>query len=108
MKIGIIKEIKPGERRVAATPETVGKLKKLGFDVVVESGAGEGASFRDQDYEQAGAHIEKDTAQMWGQCDIVLKVQPPDMHPQLGRHEAELLREKATLVSFLWPAKNRD
>ncbi|HNI59250.1 MAG TPA: Re/Si-specific NAD(P)(+) transhydrogenase subunit alpha [Pseudomonadota bacterium] len=108
MKIGIIKEIKPGERRVAATPETVGKLKKLGFDVVVESGAGEGASFRDQDYEQAGAHIEKDTAQMWGQCDIVLKVQPPDMHPQLGRHEAELLREKATLVSFLWPAKNRE
>ncbi|MBP8196819.1 MAG: Re/Si-specific NAD(P)(+) transhydrogenase subunit alpha, partial [Deltaproteobacteria bacterium] len=108
MKIGIIKEIKPGERRVAATPETVGKLGKLGFAVTVESGAGEGASFRDEDYEKAGAQIEKDTATIWSGSDIILKVQPPDMHPQLGRHEAELLREKATLVSFLWPGKNRE
>ena len=108
MNIGIIKEIKPGERRVAATPETVGKLCKLGFAVQVESGAGDGASFRDEDYQKAGAQVVGDTTALWAGSDIVLKVQPPDMHPQLGRHEAELLREKATLVSFLWPAKNRD
>ncbi|MBL8634112.1 MAG: Re/Si-specific NAD(P)(+) transhydrogenase subunit alpha [Myxococcales bacterium] len=108
MNIGIIKEIKPGERRVAATPETVGKLCKLGFSVQVESGAGDGASFRDEDYQKAGAQVVSDTTALWNGSDIVLKVQPPDMHPQLGRHEAELLREKAALVSFLWPAKNRD
>jgi NAD(P) transhydrogenase subunit alpha len=108
MNIGIIKEIKPGERRVAATPETVGKLRKLGFEVTVESGAGEGASFRDEDYEKVGAKIGSDTVALWSGSDIVLKVQPPDVHPQLARHEADLLREKATLVSFLWPGKNRE
>ena len=108
MKIGIVKEIKPGERRVAATPETVGKLKKLGFEVVVESGAGEGAAFRDTDYEQAGAQVCGDTATVWGQSDIVLKVQPPDVNPALSGHEADALREKATLISFLWPTKNKE
>jgi NAD(P) transhydrogenase subunit alpha len=108
MKIGIIKEIKAGERRVAATPETVGKLKKLGFEVTVEAGAGEGASFRDEDYAKAGAEVTSDTVAVWGQSDLVLKVQPPDVHPQLGRHEADLLKEKATFVSFMWPAKNKE
>src|SRR5690606_18523994 len=106
MTVGIPKETRPGERRVAATPETIGRLKKLGFDGVVESGAGAGASFADEDYRAAGAEV-GDARQAWS-SDIVLKVQPPDLHPTLGVHEVDLLRPGATLISFLWPGKNAE
>jgi NAD(P) transhydrogenase subunit alpha len=105
MKIGVPKEIRPGERRVAATPETVSRLIKLGFDVEIETGAGAGAAFPDSLYEKSGATIQPSTAALWQSADIVLKVQPPEQHPELG-DEATLLREGAVLVSFLWPAKN--
>jgi NAD(P) transhydrogenase subunit alpha len=107
MKIGIPKEVRPGERRVAITPETVGRLLKLGFEVVVESGAGLGASFEDSAFVAAGVGIVPDAATLWSTSDIVLKVQPPEKRSD-GVHEADLLREGATLVSFLWPAKNKD
>jgi NAD(P) transhydrogenase subunit alpha len=106
MKVGIPREVHRGERRVAATPETTARLTKLGFEVLVESGAGEGASFRDADYEKVGARIVPAAAALWGDSDIVLKVQPPEPHPTAEVHEAELLREKGVLVSFVWPAKN--
>jgi NAD(P) transhydrogenase subunit alpha len=80
MKIGIPKEIRAGERRVAVTPETVGRLHKLGFEVAIETGAGHGASFEDTAYEAAGVTIEPDAASIWGTSDIVLKVQPPEKH----------------------------
>jgi len=106
MKIGIPKEIRPGERRVAATPETVSRLLKLGFEVAVQSQAGAGASFDDAEYSAIGATVVPSASELWGQAEIVLKVQPPELNPELGVHEAELLREGATLVSFIWPAKN--
>jgi H+-translocating NAD(P) transhydrogenase subunit alpha len=108
MKIGVPKETRAGERRVAATPESIGRLKKLGFDILIESDAGAGASFYDDDYRNAGATVLPDAREVWAQADIVLKVQPPDMHPALGVHEADLLRAGATLISFLWPGKNKD
>jgi NAD(P) transhydrogenase subunit alpha len=107
MKIGIPKEIRPGERRVAATPDTVTRLRKLGFDVVVESGAGAGASFDDATYGASGAAIAADSREVWATSDVVLKVQPPEARAD-GTHEAELLREGGTLVSFIWPAKNKE
>jgi NAD(P) transhydrogenase subunit alpha len=107
VKVGIPKEIKPGERRVAATPETVGRLRKLGFDVLVETGAGVGASFNDAAYRAAQATIMPDAQSVWAEADLVLKVQPPDVRAG-GGHEADDLHEKSTLVSFIWPAKNRD
>src|SRR5579883_732992 len=107
MKIGIPKEIRPGERRVAATPDTVGRLRKLGFDVVVESGAGVGASFDDAAYAAAGAVIAPSAREVWAGGDVVLKVQPPEARVD-GTHEADLLREGGTLVSFVWPAKNKE
>ena len=107
MKIGVPKETRPGERRVAATPETIGRLKKLGFDVLIEHDAGAGASFYDDDYRNAGATVVDDVREVWS-ADIVLKVQPPDQHLALGVHEADLLRPGATLVSFLWPGKNKE
>ncbi len=104
MKVAVPKEIHPGERRVAATPETVKRLKKLGFEVLVESGAGAAASLTDSSYEAAGAEIVADCAALWSQGDVVLKVRPPELDATTGRHECELLREGQTLVSFLWPA----
>src|SRR3954471_12844344 len=106
MKIGIPKEIRPGERRVAATPDTVSRLLKLGFDVQVETQAGAGASFGDADYTAIGATIVHGARELWAQSELILKVQPPEQNLELGTHEAELLREGGTLVSFIWPGKN--
>ncbi len=108
MKVGIPTEVQPGERRVAATPDTTTRLKKLGFEVLVESGAGDGASFPDAQYEAAGATIVSETADLWNQADIILKVQPPAENTALGLHEADLIREGGTLVSFFWPARNKE
>ncbi len=107
MKVGIPREVRAGERRVAATPDVVRRLReKLGFEVLVERGAGQAASFPDDLYEGAGARLVEDARALWAEADVVLKVQPPQEHPQLGCHEAELLREGGTLVGFLWPARN--
>jgi len=108
MKIGIPKEIRPGERRVAATPDTVSRLLKLGFEVQVESHAGAGASFADADYVAIGATIAHGARELWAQNELILKVQPPEHNQELDVHEAELLREGGTLVSFIWPTKNAE
>ena len=98
MQIGIPRESLAGETRVAATPNTVEQLKKLGFDVVVESGAGALASFDDAAYVAAGASVAA-SADIW-QADIIYKVNAP------SDAEIGLIKEGATLVSFLWPAQN--
>ncbi len=100
--IGIPKEIHPGERRVAATPQTILKLKKLGFDAVVESGAGEAINASDAEYQEAGATIANGAAELWANADVVMKVRPPE------RGEADLLRDGGWLVGFMWPAQNRE
>ncbi|MEP7117957.1 MAG: Re/Si-specific NAD(P)(+) transhydrogenase subunit alpha [Acidobacteriota bacterium] len=102
MVLAVPKESGPGERRVAATPETVVKLVGMGFVVQVEADAGLGASFADDAYAQAGAAIVHDTAALWSGADVLLKVQPPTAA------EADRLKPGATLISFLWPARNQD
>jgi len=108
MKVGVPKEVRRGERRVAATPETVGRLVKLGFEVLVEKDAGAAASFRDSDYVAQGAAITAVTKQIWQETDLVLKVQPPEHNPDLNEHEADMLREGGALISFIFPAKNQE
>lgn len=108
LKLGVPKEIRAGERRVAVVPRMAAKLAKLGFDVVVESGAGNAAAFTDQAYEEAGARIVADPAKVWGDSDLVLKVREPEMNAALGRHEADLLKQGARLISFVWPAQNKE
>ena len=108
MKLAVPRECRPGERRVAVTPENVARLIKLGFAVAVEHDAGAGASFGDEDYVAAGAEIVADTRAIWQAGDIILKVQPPTTHPTLGVHEADLIREHGTLICFLYPGKNTD
>ncbi len=106
MIIGIPTEIHPGEKRVAASPDMVEKLTKAGFEVVIESGAGNGASFTDDVLVSSGASVVDDTARVWGESDLVIKVRPPEHNEKLGKHEIELLKEGAHLISFVWPAQN--
>jgi len=108
MKVAIPREIHPGERRVAATPETVKRLLKLGFEVSIGAGAGAGSSLSDAAYEAAGARIVRSVAALWQEADLVLKVRPPEQDTSLGKHEVDLLRPGATLVSFVWPATNAE
>ena len=105
-KIGIPKEIYPKECRVAATPDTARKLQKLGFEVLVESGAGIEANFRDEAYQEVDCQIIPDTETLWQEADIILKVRSPQFHPGIDKHEAELLGGGKTLISFIWPAQN--
>ena len=98
-RIGIVTE-QPGETRVAATPQTVGKIRALGYDVVVEQGAGHESSFPDASYEASGAAI-VDRATAWA-SDIVLKVAAPTPD------EIGLLQPGATLVGVLAPALSPD
>ena len=108
LKIGIPREIHPGEKRVAATPQTILRLQKLGFETLVESGAGDGINASDAEFAEAGAHIVGDTQQLWAGSDLIMKVRPPEEHRELGVHEAELLREGGWLIGFIWPGQNRD
>ena len=108
MKIGIPKEIHSGEKRVATTPLVTEQLQKLGFSICVEAGAGVGANFSDEAYKEAGATIAKDAKTLWKESDIIFKVRGPEMHPTLGIDEVELLTKGKTLVSFIWPAQNKD
>ena len=108
MKVAIPKEIVPGERRVAATPDTVKKMVKAGLEVAVEAGAGAGAFIPDNDYSQAGARIEPKVESLLGQADVVLKVQGPVVNPTTGKHELEMMREGATLIALLQPMTHLD
>ena len=100
LTIGVPREIYAGEKRVAAVPEVVEKLIKLGFAVQVESGAGAAANFSDESYRAAGARIAGSAAELLGGSDIVFKVRAP------APEEVSLLRPGSTLVSFIWPAQN--
>jgi NAD(P) transhydrogenase subunit alpha len=108
MKIGVPKEIHSGEKRVATTPEVAEQLIKLGFEVNIESGAGLAANFSDEVYKEAGCKIRKTATTLWKSADIVLKVRPPEIHPELAIDEIKLLATGAHLISFIWPAQNED
>lgn len=101
-RIAIPKERRSGETRVAATPETVKKLKGLGVGVVVEKGAGAAARFADKDYEAAGASIAADEAAALKDADVVLKVRGPEAN------EIALMKKGAILVALLNPYVEKD
>lgn len=103
-QIGIPKEIMYKENRVAALPETVEQFKSLGFEVLVETGAGEGALAADDAYQKAGAKIAPDAKTVFDSSDIILKVKEPMFNEVLGCHEIDMLKEGQTLITFLHPA----
>ena len=103
MKIGIPKEVKAGETRVALVPALVSSLTKLNHEVIVEKGCGQAAFFQDESYRETGATIVDNAQELYRQADVVFKVQPPMMHPLTKMHEAEMLEDGATLIGFLAP-----
>jgi NAD(P) transhydrogenase subunit alpha len=107
MKLAIPKERRLHERRVAATPDTVKKLIALGFDVVVESGAGVASAITDEAYRAAGATIAGEETQTLGNADVVLKVQRP-LSADEGLDEYAMIRPGATLIAMLAPYQTPD
>ncbi len=97
MRIGIPRETYPGERRVAATPDTAARLKKQGFDVIIEAGAGLGAGLVDSSY---GVMVAPDADALWEAADLVLKIRPPSMD------EVAHMRAGQVVFSLFWPAQN--
>ncbi|TNM91888.1 hypothetical protein fugu_018900 [Takifugu bimaculatus] len=104
LTVGVPKEILQNERRVAISPAGVQALVKQGFNVIVESGAGEPSKFPDEHYSQAGAAI-RDMKDVFG-SDVVVKVRAPAFNPALGVHEVDMLKDASTLISFIYPAQN--
>lgn len=104
MIVGIPREILPGERRVAATPDTVGKFVKAGYEVIVEGGAGAGIYASDADYEAAGARVTLDVEELYASAHLILKVKQPCFDERLGDNEVVRYRSGMTLVTFLHPA----
>ncbi|MFQ5599352.1 MAG: Re/Si-specific NAD(P)(+) transhydrogenase subunit alpha [Candidatus Krumholzibacteriia bacterium] len=96
MRVGVPKEVVPGERRVALVPDVLSRLAKSGMEFLVESGAGDGASFADATYEAAGARI-VDAERLHEGADVVLKVQPPTLD------EVDRLRKGVTIIGFMAP-----
>lgn len=104
MIIGIPKEIMPGEARVAATPETAKKFVQDGMTVLVETGAGEGALFYDDQYREAGAQIITDAKEIFEKSSLILKVKEPLFNEKLGVHEADMMHSGQYLITFIHPA----
>ena len=100
MRIGAPKEIYQGETRVAMTPASAVELQKLGYECIIEKGAGEASRFSDQDYKDVGVKIVATGAALYKAVDIVAKVRPPE------DIEVKRLRTGQTLVSFFYPAQN--
>lgn len=107
MKIGIPKERRAHESRVAATPESVKKLLALGVEVVVEADAGRASFYSDDAYRSAGATVAADPADLYGQCDIILKVQRPVGAGEGALDELALLRPGSVLIGLLAASSNR-
>ena len=102
MKIGAPTETAEGEARVALTPESAERLQKLGYECLVESGAGAAASITDAAYESAGVKVLGSAIELWSEADVIVKVREPSMA------EVDAAPEGKTLICFIWPAANED
>jgi NAD(P) transhydrogenase subunit alpha len=103
INFGIPRETTAGETRVALVPAMVKDLAKLDAKVLVESGAGDGAHFTDDEYKNAGAEIVSGAKELYGAADVILKVRPPGSVQSLGAHEIDLMQEGAALAGMLSP-----
>ena len=102
MLVGIPKEIYPGESRVAVIPTGIQQLTDAGYDVVVQSGAGDASHYGDEEYRNAGASIAPDAKSLYDQADLILKVR------HLVDDEPNLIKEGASLICMLDAWFNQD
>ena len=109
MIIGVLKEIHPGERRVAMAPSVVKQqCLKNAHSVLLEQGAGVIANFTDDQYEDSGAEIVETAHQIWERADLILKIRAPEVNHETGEDEADLLRKDVCLICLLNPGRNAD
>src|SRR5262249_19994506 len=101
MRLVIPREITPGETRVSLVPETVAKLVRIGFQVVVEDEAGTASSNTNDAYAQAGATIAPEVRALYSGAEMVVKVREPIALPAVGSYEADLIPQGALYVGFL-------
>ncbi len=101
MLVAIFRENSSTECRVAASPQAIGKIIKLGYQVEIESGCGERANFPDEQYREAGARIAGDASQLWSSANVILTVNPP------APANLDRIQTGAALIGFLWPARNQ-
>ncbi|NOY30664.1 MAG: NAD(P)(+) transhydrogenase (Re/Si-specific) subunit alpha, partial [Planctomycetes bacterium] len=106
MNIAVVKETYPGERRVALVPAVFPALAKAGWNVLLESGAGESAGFADADYQSAGATIVQNRGAAFGQADVVLQVRCLGANPEAGRADLELLKPGQVVIGMCDPLGN--
>lgn len=102
MRVGVPIEVSKDELRVAATPKTVKRLQKQGFEVFIQDGAGVKANYSNEEFKEAGATIVPLASEIYGLSDIVLKVQPPT------EQEISMMKEGLVTLSYLWPAQNQE
>ncbi|ARQ13832.1 NAD(P)(+) transhydrogenase (AB-specific) subunit alpha (plasmid) [Rhizobium etli] len=102
MKIGVPKEISPGEKRTALTPDSAIQLQKLGYQCLIEAGAGTSAGFSDEAYRAVGVEVVSSSVILFAEADVIAKVRPP------AEAEVDLLSPGKTLISFFYPAQNRE
>ncbi len=106
MQLVVLKELAPGEHRVALVPETVKKLSKEGFRIMVEQGAGDGAYFTDKQYLEAGATIERDPEALFAKADCILKLGIPLSGLGAPRDEVAMMRQGQMVLGSLMPTRN--
>jgi len=104
VRIAVPREIAPGERRVALVPESCKKLMQAGYEIAIESGAGDAAGFADEDYRKLGVTLAEDPASLLGSADLVLKVTAPATGA--GRDEVSWMRPGAIYVGSLMPLRH--
>jgi len=102
LKIGTPKEVFEGEARVAMTPESALQLQKLGYDCLIEAGAGKAAGFTDAAYKEAGVKVVRGAVNLWKESDVITKVRPPT------KTEERRLTKGKTLISFYFPGQNEE
>jgi NAD(P) transhydrogenase subunit alpha len=102
MNVGIPIEVSQAELRVGATPKTVQRLQKQGFDVYIQKGAGKKANYADEEYAEAGANLVATAKELYEKADVVLKVLAPT------EEEIKIIKEGTVTLSYLWPAQNPD
>jgi len=105
--IGVVKELYEKCRCVAVVPQSVRGLTGRGHRVIVQKGVGVKSYYLDESYAEAGAELAEAAAAVWGEADVILKIRPPIVDPATGRHELDLMKSGAAIVSFLEPTHDR-
>ena len=103
LKVGVVKEVDEGEKRVAIVPGTARRLLQRGIQVIIEDDAGAGGGFSNEFYENNGAKILPDATTVFAEADVIMKITYPTMHPVTKKHELDMTRKGKTFISFVGP-----